>query len=527
MGSALTETPVWRELLKHQETLASAGALSDLILSDPERLGYPELALDGIRLNLAFHRMTPKTIELLIKLAQQQKVEDKRAQLFRGDKINVTENRAVLHTALRQKGNQPLMVDGRDILQDVKAARQQMKNFVGDVREGRWKGATGQPIRHIVNIGIGGSDLGPRLAVGALASDAADLKVHFVANVDAFDLLSTLQSLDPAQTLFVIVSKTFTTQETLLNATTARQWLTGKLGEKAVAQHFVAVSANTGEVQKFGIDAERIFPMWDWVGGRFSLWSTVGLGIALAIGMENFERMLDGAAAMDEHFRTAPLAQNMPVILALLGVWYRNFWDMQAQAILPYSERLRDLPRYLQQLEMESNGKSVTCDGKPVDYETAPIIFGECGSVGQHSFHQWLHQGSDIVASDFIGVVQDDLRQPEHHQALLANMVAQAGALAFGQTKATAPSDIYVGNRPSTILLLDQLDPYRFGMLLALYEHKVFTQGVIWNINSFDQPGVELGKRMARNLERQDKAQDRAGAFLTDFWHKIGSVNKK
>ncbi len=398
-------------------------------------------------------------------------------------------------------------------------------HLVDEVREGIRKGATGKPIRHVVNIGIGGSDLGPRLAVKALSRYASGPQVHFVANADAFDLVSVIGGLDPAETLFVVVSKTFTTQETLLNANTARKWLVDRLGEKAVAQHFIAVSVNEAEVKKFGIDTQRMLPMWDWVGGRFSVWSAVGLSVALAVGMDHFEKMLEGAAIMDEHFLNAPLAQNMPVLMALLGIWNGNFLGAQAQAILPYSERLRDLPRYLQQLEMESNGKSVTRDGHMADYATAPVMFGECGTVGQHSFHQWLHQGSHPTPADFIGVVEDDLTLPEHHRAMQSNMAAQACALAFGQD-ADIPQEKYPGSRPSNILMLDRLDPYHFGMLLALYEHKVFVQGVVWNINSFDQPGVELGKRLAKGIATGATSKNAQGELMARFYERIFASGK-
>ncbi|MDE2029412.1 MAG: glucose-6-phosphate isomerase, partial [Alphaproteobacteria bacterium] len=321
------------------------------------------------------------------------------------------------------------------------------------------------------------------------------------ANADASDLESALDGLDPAQTLFVVVSKTFTTQETLLNAHAARRWLVEKLGEEAVARHFVAVSANLAGTAAFGIPGANVFPMWDWVGGRFSLWSAAGLSLALAVGNDSFRELLSGAAAMDEHFLAAPLERNMPVLLALLGIWNRNFLNMPALAVLPYCEALRELPRYLQQLEMESNGKAAARGGM-ADYDTAPVLFGECGTVGQHSFHQWLHQGTTRIAADFIGVAADEMNRPDCHRALMANLAAQIGALAFGQRKADAPQDMYPGGRPSNLILLDRLDPRRLGALLALYEHKVFVQGVIWDINSFDQPGVELGKRLARGLEK-------------------------
>ena len=497
--------------------MAATGILRDIVLGDPQRLDNCEIACracGSITRSISSRR---KRSSLLVKLAQQQKLEDARDACSAARKSTSPKTARRCIRRCGRKGNKPVMVDGRDVMPEIRAVRRRMAQFAKDVREGRWKGATGKPIRHIVNIGIGGSDLGPRLAVRALAPFAKGPKVHFVANADAFELLSVIEPLDPAETLFVIVSKTFTTQETLLNAQTARRWLADKLGETAIAKHFVAVSVNRGEVEKFGISADNMFPIWDWVGGRFSLWSAVGLSIMLAIGPEHFEKMCDGAAAMDQHFLTQPFTQNMPVLLALLGIWNRDFLGCTSQVILPYSERLRDLPRYLQQLEMESNGKSVTRDGKPTGCATAPVIFGECGTVGQHSFHQWLHQGIDRVPADFIGIATDDLNEPAHHQALLANMVAQAGALAFGKPQAPSPHDIYPGGRPSNLILLDRLDPYHFGLLIALYEHKTFTEGVIWNLNSFDQPGVELGKQMAKGLEAGKPAVDKTGLSWPGF----------
>ncbi len=518
MSASLIQTPLWQELRRHKESL-QPGSLRDLVFADAARLDHCQIACSGLRLNFALNFVTPKTIELLAKLAMQQKLDEERARMFRGEKINTTENRAVLHTALRQKSNQPVLVDGHDVIPEIRATRRRMAQFANDVREGRWLGATGKPVKHIVNIGVGGSDLGPRLAVRALTSFAKGPAVHFVANADAFELLSLIEKLDPAETLFIVVSKTFTTQETLLNAQTARRWLSGKLGEPAVAKHFVAVSANRKEVEKFGMTGDHLFPIWDWVGGRYSLWSAAGLSIMLAIGPDHFDKMCDGAAAMDDHFRTEPFTRNAPALLALLGIWNRNFLETTAQAILPYTERLRDLPRYLQQLEMESNGKSVARYGSALDYATAPVIFGDCGTVGQHSFHQCLHQGSDIVPADFIGIVEDDLNQPDHHRALNANMIAQAGALAFGRPQASKPQDVYPGNRPANLILLDRLDPFHFGLLIALYEHKVFAQGAIWNINSFDQPGVELGKQMARALEAGKPAPaDKEAVFLAHLY---------
>jgi glucose-6-phosphate isomerase len=491
-----------------------ARSLESLILSDPNRLQDFEVAVSGLRLNYAFQNVDRETVGLLCALAEQQGLAAWRARMFNAEKINNTENRAVLHTALRRTGASPLPLDGVNVMDDVRATQARIAAFVNSVRTGEWVGATGKKIRAIVNIGIGGSDLGPRMATTALTPFVKGLEPYFVANVDYSELQQILAKVDPETTLFVIVSKTFTTQETLLNARSARQWLVEKLGEAAVARHFVAVSVNRAEVESFGISAANMFPMWDWVGGRYSLWSAVGLSLALAIGNEGFADLLAGAAAMDEHFQTAPLDRNMPVLHALMGVWNRNFLGSPSLAVLPYCERLRDLPRYLQQLEMESNGKSATRDGRRVDYDTVPALFGDCGTVGQHSFHQCLHQGSTIIPADFIVASYDDFARPDHHRALLSNAVAQMGALAFGRKDSPVANEIYEGDRPTSLLALDRLDPFRLGLLLALYEHKTFTQGIIWELNSFDQPGVELGKKMAKGLESPQAAGGQTGAVL-------------
>jgi len=493
-----TQLDVWQKLHAHYEAVKDT-TLDALFTQDPSRAGRMTLKIQGLSADFSRTHVTPETMAMLVSLAKAQKVEEARAQMFAGEKINNTEGRAVLHTALRATLDTPITVCAQDVVPDIRALHEKMATFVADVREERWLGATGQPIRHVVNLGIGGSDLGPRLVTSALRAQASGPQVHFVANVDAADLLGLLGHLDPATTLFVIVSKTFTTQETLLNARSARQWLVGSLGEASVARHFVAVSTNREAVESFGIHADNMFAMWDWVGGRYSLWSGVGLGIALSVGWDDFKSLLAGARAMDDHFRTSPLEYNMPVMAALIGVWYRNFWGTAAHAILPYSERLRELPRYLQQLDMESNGKSVTRYGEAVDYATGPIIFGECGSVGQHSFHQWLHQGTGIAPADFIGVRHDDMNRPEHHKVLLAHMQAQIDALQSGRQESD-PARTNPGNKPTTVIWLDRQDAYGLGALLAFYEHKVFVQGILWDINSFDQFGVELGKKLANEL---------------------------
>lgn len=498
-----TQTKAWAKLQAHYEKM-KATRLDELFAADPDRASKMTFSVGGLDADLSRTHVTQETLSLLLDMAREQNLEQWREAMFAGQKINNTENRAVLHTALRSERNEPVFVDGSDVMVDIKALHARLESFVESVRDGRWLGATQKPIRNIVNIGIGGSDLGPRLVVGALRALATGPRVHFVANVDAADLQDVLSGLDPETTLFVIVSKTFTTQETLLNARTARTWLTDALGEAAVARHFVAVSTNRAAVEAFGIDADNnMFEMWDWVGGRYSLWSAVGVSIALAIGWLKFRRLLGGAALMDEHFRTTPLEKNIPVLMAVTGLWYRNFWGTSALAILPYSERLRDLPRYLQQLDMESNGKSVTRDGDAVDYATGPILFGECGSVGQHSFHQWLHQGTGFVLADFIGIRADDRNQPEHHTVLCAHMKAQVQALQTGRVGKDA-ARTNAGNKPSHVLWLERLSPMNLGILLALYEHKVFVQSVLWGINAFDQFGVELGKQLAGELLKNE-----------------------
>lgn len=490
-----TDQAAWSECEAHYEKV-KACTIDEVV----NQRGAKVIELGGLRLDLTRTHMAKDTLELLLGLARAQKLEDMRARMFAGEKVNNTEGRAVLHTALRASEDAlQLSVEGEDVRGLVAALRAQMEGFVGQVRNGKWLGATGKPIKHVVNIGIGGSDLGPRLVTSALKDYASGPKVHYVANIDAAEITDCLSDLDPAETLFIIASKTFTTQETLTNARTARAWVIEHLGEAAIANHFVAASVARAEVEAFGIDARNMFPMWDWVGGRYSVWSSVGLSVAIAVGWDHFKAFLSGAAMMDHHFQTAPLDKNMPVLMALTGVWYRNFYSTSAEAVLPYSERLRDLPRYMQQLNMESNGKSVTRDGQIANYQTGPVVFGECGSVGQHSFHQWLHQGTGTVLSEFIGIEKDAYNQPEHHKILKAHMNAQMQALQSGSSEEN-PAQTNPGNKPSIAVWLDQLDPRHLGMLLALYEHKVFVQGVIWGINSFDQYGVQLGKKLADQI---------------------------
>jgi glucose-6-phosphate isomerase len=507
----IVRTPAWAALAAHHRDVAPRH-LRDLFSEDPGRFPRLTLELDGLFLDLSKNRVTDETLRLLRDLAREANVPAIVARMFAGEKINLTEDRAALHTALRNRSGNPVMVDGHDVMPDVEAVLKRMDAFCDAVRSGTWRGASGQPIRAVVNIGIGGSDLGPVMAVQALAPFAPpDLAFHFVSNVDGAHLHDTLLRLDPATTLFIVASKTFTTQETMANAATARAWLVAKLGEDAVPRHFVAVSTNAKGVAAFGMAEANMFGFWDWVGGRYSLWSAIGLPIMLAIGPERFGEMLAGAHAMDEHFRTAPLEQNLPATLALIGVWYVNFFGWPHHAVLPYEQRLARFPAYLQQADMESNGKCVRADGTPVTCATGPVLFGEPGTNGQHAFYQLLHQGTPVVPADFIAAANSVTETGGHHPMLLANFLAQTEALAFGRTiievveegpvpPRLVPHKVFPGNRPTNSILLRRLDPYALGMLVALYEHKIFTQGVIWGINSFDQWGVELGKTLANRI---------------------------
>jgi glucose-6-phosphate isomerase len=466
----------------------------------------------GLYFDYSKHRVTDETLRLLLRLAEAAGLRARIDAMFRGEKINTTERRAVLHVALRAPRGQRILVDGKDVVPDVHAVLDKMADFSNRVRSGAWKGYTGKRIRNVINIGIGGSDLGPVMAYEALRHySQRDMTFRFVSNVDGTDFAEATRDLDPAETLFIDCSKTFTTLETMTNAHSARAWSLAALrDEKAVAKHFVAVSTNAAEVAKFGIDTDNMFGFWDWVGGRYSMDSAVGLSTMIAIGPENFRAMLAGFHAMDEHFRTAPFAQNLPVVMGLLNVWYRNFFGTQTVAVLPYEQYLKRFPAYLQQLTMESNGKHVTLDGARVDYETGPVFWGEPGTNGQHSFYQLIHQGTTLIPCDFIGFGQALNPLGEHHDLLMANVFAQTEALAFGKTaeevKADGVPDFQVphrtfeGNRPSTTILAERLTPETLGKLVALYEHSVFTQGTIWNINSFDQWGVELGKVLANRI---------------------------
>ncbi|MFC6885229.1 MULTISPECIES: glucose-6-phosphate isomerase [Actinomadura] len=511
----ITEAPEWAALAGHQTAMAGRH-LRDLFAEDPGRADRMTVTAGGLHLDYSKHRVTGETLELLVALAERAGLRERIDAMFSGEHINASEDRAVLHTALRLPPGEALTVDGQDVAADVHAVLDRMAVFAERVREGEWKGFTGEPIRTVVNIGIGGSDLGPAMAYEALRDYAdAGISCRFVSNVDPADITGTLAGLDPARTLFVISSKTFGTLETLTNAKVARRWLVERLGdEAAVSRHFVAVSTNAGRVADFGIDTANMFGFWDWVGGRYSFDGAIGLSLMIAIGGERFREMLAGFREIDEHFRTAPFAANMPVLMGLLGVWYTDFFGAQTRAVLPYSQRLARFPAYLQQLTMESNGKSVRADGAPVVAQTGEIFWGEPGTNGQHAFYQLLHQGTRLVPSDFIGFAEpfEDAAAdgPGMHDLLAANLFAQTSALAFGKTAeeiaaegtpaAVVPHKLMPGNRPTSTILARKLTPAVLGQLVALYEHIVFVEGTIWGIDSFDQWGVELGKVMANDL---------------------------
>ena len=512
--------PAWSALRAHRDEIASTH-LRELFREDPRRFERFSLRFEDTLIDYSKNRITGETLRLLLDLAGQAGLRERIDAMFNGEPINATEGRAVLHTALRNRSQRPVRVDGRDVMPDVRAVLAKMRGFATAVRSGSWKGHTGKAITDVINIGIGGSDLGPAMVTRALRPYASpSLRVHFVSNVDGTHIVETLKQKSPETTLFIIASKTFTTQETMLNAHTAREWFLQATGdERAVARHFVAVSTNAREVARFGIDPKNMFGFWDWVGGRYSLWGAIGLPIAVSIGMDRFEALLDGAHAMDEHFRTAPFAGNAPVILGALGVWYANFFGAETHAVLPYDQYLDRLPAYLQQLDMESNGKGVDRSGRPITaYTTGPVVWGEPGTNGQHAFYQLIHQGTRLIPADFIAAAQSHNPVGEHHVVLLANFIAQTEALAMGRTAnevredmiaAGADADtiarqlphrVFEGNRPSNSIVLQRLTPRALGSLIALYEHRVFVQGVIWNVNSFDQWGVELGKKLAQTV---------------------------
>lgn len=508
----LNKRTEWKKLEKHRKAMASTH-MRALFAADPKRFEKFSLSTGGLFLDYSKNRVTEETIRLLCDLAEAHHAESWRDRMFAGEKINISEDRAVLHTALRRPAADSVTVDGEDIMPFVHDTLSKMEKFSHDVRNGAWKGHSGKKITDIVNIGIGGSDLGPRMVCHALRNETApEPAVHFVSNVDGADIQQALKGISPETTLFIVASKTFTTQETMANAQAARQWLLSSLGdEKAIARHFVALSVNAQAASSFGIPEENLFPFRDWVGGRYSLWSAIGLSICLEHGFDAFRSLLQGAHEMDAHFRTAPLNRNMPVILALLGIWYRNFWQAQACAVLPYAQRLNLFPAWLQQVDMESNGKSAGKDGLAVSCETGPVIFGTAGTDCQHSFFQLIHQGTSIVPCDFIGVKEPMSSHAGQHRMLLANMAAQGQALMEGRDEKSSagnPHRFFTGNRPSNAIIMEKLDARTLGMLLALYEHKIFVQGVIWNINSFDQWGVELGKILASGILSGESALD-------------------
>jgi glucose-6-phosphate isomerase len=517
--SKLIESDAWQALSAHYAAIEPL-RMRQLFHDDPARFDKFSLRLGGLLFDYSKNRINAETIRLLVSLAQQAGLSGSIERMFNGGKINSTERRAALHTALRNRSGRPVQVDGKDVMPDVQRVLGQMRNFSAAVRTGQHAGHTGKAIRDIVNIGIGGSDLGPLMVCEALKYyGSPNLRAHFVSNVDATQLAETLKILDAETTLFIVSSKTFTTQETLANAHSARAWLVDRLGDElAVAKHFAAVSTNLDATAKFGIDPQHVFEFWDWVGGRYSLWSAIGLPIALFLGMDRFEELLGGAYAMDEHFRSAPPDQNMPVLMGLLGIWYGNFFGTGSTAVLPYDQYLHRFPAYLQQLEMESNGKGVDRDGNAVDYNTGMVVWGEPGTNGQHAFYQLIHQGTRLIPADFLAPMHSQNPLGEHHDILLANCFAQTEALMLGKTAAEArselvaeglqgealeallPHKVFPGNKPTNTLLFDRLDPHTLGMLIALYEHKVFVQSVVWNINPFDQWGVELGKQLAGKI---------------------------
>jgi glucose-6-phosphate isomerase len=519
----LIQYPSWEKLCSHQRKISKI-QMRDLFAADPNRFKKYSLKFNDILFDYSKHRITDETMPLLMQMAREANIEGWRDRMFGGEKINITENRAVLHTALRNRSNSPVMVDGKDVMPEVNAVLKHMREFTEQVRSGAWTGYTGKRITDIVNIGIGGSDLGPVMVCNALTPYGhPDLTMHFVSNIDGAHLMTALNKCKPETTLFIVASKTFTTQETMTNAISARTWFLDAAKHKDyVAKHFVALSTNTKAVQEFGIDISNMFAFWDWVGGRYSLWSAIGLSIALWVGMDNFESLLTGGHEMDNHFRSAPLEQNIPVIMALIGIWYNNFFHADTHAILPYDQGMARFPAYLQQADMESNGKFICRDGSRVQYKTGPVVWGEAGTNGQHAFYQLIHQGTQIVPADFLMPAHSHYALGKHgyahHKILLANFLAQTQALMLGKTKdearaellkqglqgdaleALLPHKTFEGNRPTTSIMFDTLTPNTLGKLIAMYEHKIFVQGMIWDINSFDQWGVEYGKQIASQI---------------------------
>eukprot|EP01116_Phalansterium_solitarium_P017866 TRINITY_DN4520_c0_g2_i1.p1 TRINITY_DN4520_c0_g2~~TRINITY_DN4520_c0_g2_i1.p1 ORF type:complete len:585 (+),score=235.16 TRINITY_DN4520_c0_g2_i1:114-1757(+) len=524
----MSHLPVWKALEAHAAAMKGVH-MRKLFEEDPKRFETFSRKFHDILLDFSKNRITSETFSLLMQLAEQSKVHERSQKMFSGEKINTTEDRAVLHIALRNRSNRPIYVDGRDVMEDVNAVLAKMKRFADSIRGGEWRGYSGKKISDVVNIGIGGSDLGPVMVTTALRPfGSKDLRVHFVSNIDGTHLAETLKDVDPETTVFIIASKTFTTQETVTNATSAKQWFLAKAKDESfVAKHFVALSTNEKEVVKFGIDPANMFAFWDWVGGRYSLWSAIGLSIAVYIGFENFELLLQGAHEVDQHFLETPYENNLPVIMGVLGVWYNDFWDGQTHAVLPYDQYLSRFAAYLQQGDMESLGKSVDLQGRHVDYQTGTIVWGEPGTNGQHAFYQLIHQGTKLIPCDFLAAAHSynaDVGGGVHHPILLSNFFAQTEALMKGKTaeevreellksglsgeklEALIPHKVFEGNRPTNSILYKQLDPKTLGALIATYEHKIFTQACVWNINAFDQWGVELGKQLAQRILPELKA---------------------
>ncbi len=521
--SQINQSPIWQSLNQHKKDIESI-SLREMFKSDPNRFNQFHIQFNDLLLDYSKHRISKETISLLVKLAKEADVEGWRNRMFEGEKINSTEHRAVLHTALRNQNISPIISDGEDVMPKVKSVLKKMRRFSEEVRSGQWKGFTGKAITSVINIGIGGSDLGPAMVCQALkAYGSKTITPYFVSNVDGADLSQALEKCNPETTLFIIASKTFTTQETMTNAFSARDWfLKAAKDNQHIKKHFVALSTNQHVVSQFGIDTENMFEFWDWVGGRYSLWSAIGLSIALYIGMDGFEELLKGGFEMDEHFKTAPIEQNIPMMMGLLGVWYINFFNFPTHAILAYDQGLSKLAPYLQQADMESNGKFINRDGEHIDFHTGPVIWGEVGTNGQHAFYQLLHQGTEIVPADFIMPIESQYALGkdgnEHHKILLSNFIAQTQSLMLGKTYNEARAEIekqgyegediesfipqktFEGNRPTSSILFKKLTPKTLGQIIAMYEHKIFTQGIIWNINSFDQWGVEYGKQIAKQV---------------------------
>ena len=516
MQGKLTQSKEWTNLKNYYEQEMKNVHMRDLF-KDKDRFNKYSIRLDniGILFDYSKNIIDDKTKQLLLDLVTASDLKSWTEKIFSGVKINWTEKRAVLHSALRNMSDKPVYVDGKDVMVDIKKVLNKMKDFTEQLRSGKWKGATGKEIKAVINIGIGGSDLGPRMVCEALKYYADGPQVYFVSNVDGADIYEVLKKLDPETSLFIVASKTFTTQETMTNANTARKWLVEKLGENAIKNHFVALSTNKEKVAEFGIDTNNMFEFWNFVGGRYSLWSAIGLPIACSIGFDKFKELLEGAYEMDQHFINAPIEKNIPVIMAVLGVWYNNFFNAQSYTVLPYSQYLHRFTAFLQQSDMESNGKTINRNGEKVDYQTGQVLWGEPGTNGQHSFYQLIHQGTKLIPSDFIGIVNPPERIGDHHEKLMSNFFAQPEALAFGLTKEQAidaleksgaskediemlaPHKVFEGNKPTNSILLDELTPKTLGALIAMYEHKIFVQGIIWQVNSYDQWGVELGKKLA------------------------------